>query len=143
MYLNATGLKTFLSAIVKIIASFLISIWLVGILSMINSVNTSVLNRSRQLMMLRSVGMTRKQLRKSVTLETIMFSTTAAVTGTILGIGIYALFIASEMRLRDFYAVPFIAAIALGINILLSILAALPAIRNLSKVESIAQAANG
>ncbi|MBP5379418.1 MAG: ABC transporter permease [Ruminococcus sp.] len=143
LYLNATGLKTFLSAIVKIIASFLISIWLVGILSMINSVNTSVLNRSRQLMMLRSVGMTRKQLRKSVTLETIMFSTTAAVTGTILGIGIYAPFIASEMRLRDFYAVPFIAAIALGINILLSILAALPAIRNLSKVESIAQAANG
>lgn len=143
-----TGLSSFISAIVKIVASFLISIWLVGVLSMINSVNTSVLNRSRELMMLRSVGMTKKQLRKSVMLETIMFSTTAAITGAILGTGLYMLtlietLISKELRLQDVAAIPAVVALALGINVLISIIAAIPAIKNLNKVESIAQAANG
>ena len=143
-----TGLSSFISAIVKIVASFLISIWLVGVLSMINSVNTSVLNRSRELMMLRSVGMTKKQLRKSVMLETIMFSTTAAVSGAILGTGLYMLtlietLISKELRLQDVAAIPAVVALALGINVLISIIAAIPAIKNLNKVESIAQAANG
>lgn len=143
-----TGLSSFISAIVKIVASFLISIWLVGVLSMINSVNTSVLNRSRELMMLRSVGMTKKQLRKSVMLETIMFSTTAAVTGAILGTGLYMLtlietLISKELRIQDVAAIPAVVALALGINVLISIIATIPAIKNLNKVESIAQAANG
>ena len=148
LYIGNTGLFSLISAIVKIVASFLISIWLVGVLSMINSVNTSVLNRSRELMMLRSVGMTKKQLRKSVMLETIMFSTTAAITGAILGTGLYMLtlieqLIAKQLRLQDIAAIPAVVALALGINVLISIIAAIPAIKNLNKVESIAQAANG
>ncbi len=148
LYIGNTGLFSLISAIVKIVASFLISIWLVGVLSMINSVNTSVLNRSRELMMLRSVGMTKKQLRKSVMLETIMFSTTAAITGAILGTGLYMLtlietLISKELRLQDIAAIPAVVALAFGINVLISIIAAIPAIKNLNKVESIAQAANG
>jgi ABC-type antimicrobial peptide transport system permease subunit len=142
VYTTCTGFTSFVSAIIKIVLTFLVSIWLVGILSMINSVNTSVLNRSRELMMLRSVGMSRKQLRKSVMQETVMFSATAAISGTLLGIGIYILFIMSDMKLSDFFAVPAVAAIALTLNIIISLIAAIPAVRNLNRVESIAQAAN-
>ena len=109
---------------------------------MVNSVNTSVLNRSRELMMLRSVGMSRKQLRKSVMLETIMFSSTAAIIGNILGIGFYMLTLWDDMKLKYLFSVPAVAALSICINILISILAALPAIKNLNNVESIAQAAN-
>ncbi|WP_024861522.1 ABC transporter permease [Ruminococcus flavefaciens] len=142
LYMSCTGFTSFVSAIIKIVLTFLVSIWLVGILSMINSVNTSVLNRSRELMMLRSVGMSRNQLRKSVMQETVMFSATAAISGTLIGIGIYMLCIMSEMKLSDFFAVPAVAAIALTLNIIISLIAAIPAVRNLNRVESIAQAAN-
>jgi len=142
IYMSVTGLQSLVGAILKIVLSFLISIWLVGILSMVNSVNTSVLNRSRELMMLRSVGMSRKQLRKSVMLETIMFSSTAAIIGNILGIGFYILTLWDDMQLKYLFSVPAVAALSLSINILISILAALPAIKNLNNVESIAQAAN-
>ena len=111
---------------------------------MINCVNTSVLNRSRELMMLRSVGMTRKQLRKSVILETIMFSATAAVIGTLLGLGIFLIFVYLLIREPSMLHISKVAAVliaSLVLNIIISLLSAIPAIRNLGKVEAIAQAA--
>lgn len=143
-FMAKTGLKEFVKAIVKIVLIFLISIWLVGILSMINCVNTSVLNRSRELMMLRSVGMTRKQLRKSVILETIMFSATAAVIGTLLGLGIFLIFVYLLIQEPSMLHIGKVAAViiaSLVLNIIISLLSAIPAIRNLGKGEAIAQAA--
>ena len=145
-FMVGTGITEFIDDIIKIVAGFLVSIWLVGIFSMVNSVNTSVLNRSRELMMLRSVGMSRKQLRKSVILETIMFSSTAAVSGTALGVGGFLAFV--FLLLEDKSAavwgmVLLMIAISIIVNIVIALLAAIPAIKNLSKVESIAQAANG
>lgn len=144
-FMVGTGVNELLNAIIKVIICFLVSIWLVGILSMVNSVNTSVLNRSRELMMLRSVGMSRKQLRKSVMLETIMFSSRGAIAGTILGAGGFlSLFIGDEKIPADAWRmVAIVVTISIIINILIALLAAIPAIKNLGKVESIAQAANG
>jgi ABC-type antimicrobial peptide transport system permease subunit len=146
IYMIGTGATEFINAIIKILIGFLVSIWLVGILSMINSVNTSVLNRSRELMMLRSVGMTRKQLRKSVMLETIMFSATAAVTGTALGVLGFIVFVFNIMHDKSpaiWGMVALIITISITVNIIISLIAAIPAIKNLGKVEAIAQAANG
>lgn len=139
-----TGRFSFIGAIVKVVLIFLVSIWLVGILSMINSVNTSVLNRSRELMMLRSVGMTRKQLRRSVLLETVMFSATAAVSGTIIGVAAFIItFGVDELRKPTALTVILPVVIAsLALNIIIALLSALPAIRSLGRVESIAQATN-
>ena len=143
-FTHNTGLFSFIGAIVKTVLIFLVSIWLVGILSMINSVNTSVLNRSRELMMLRSVGMTRKQLRRSVLLETVMFSATAAVSGTIIGVAAFIItFGVDELRKPTALTVILPVVIAsLALNIIIALLAALPAIRSLGRVESIAQASN-
>ena len=140
-YFAGTGLSSYINAIVKIVLAFLISIWLVGILSMINSVNTSVLNRSRELMMLRSVGMTRKQLRKSVLMETIMFSATAAIVGTILGVLIF-IPVWSEQLSKVIVPIIIVVALSLVFNIIIAVLSAIPATKSLEKVESIAQAVN-
>lgn len=140
-YFAGTGLNSFIKAIIKVVLAFLISIWLVGILSMINSVNTSVLNRSRELMMLRSVGMTRKQLRKSVLMETIMFSATAAIVGTILGALLF-IPVWSEQLSKVIVPIIIVVVLSLVFNIIIAILSAIPATKSLEKVESIAQAVN-
>ena len=144
-YRYSTGINQLVKAVVKAVLIFLASIWLVGILSMINSVNTSVLNRSSELMMLRSLGMTEKQLRRSVLLETVMFSSAAAISGTAVGTW---LFCSVSNLLSTIYseratgiAGPVIAVIAvtLVINVLIALLSALPAIRALGRVENIAR----
>ena len=139
-YMEGTGLFTFIGAIMKIVLIFLISIWLVGILSMINSVNTSVLNRSRELMMLRSVGMTRQQLRRSIMLETLMFSATAAIAGTLLGAGTFILLMHNDLSWKKLCAVPVVVVFTLALNVCISLASALPAIRSLGRVEAIARA---
>ena len=142
LYSMNTGLHEFIFAIAKIVLIFLVSIWLVGILSMINSVNTSVLNRSRELMMLRSVGMTRKQLRRSIMLETLMFSATAAISGTLIGVIAVRLAVGRfDMHELTAYVLP-VVIISLTLNIVIALLASIPAIRSLGRVESIAQASN-
>lgn len=141
-FMFVTGMEEFTKAIVKILLTFLVSIWLVGILSMINSVNTSVLNRSRELMMLRSVGMTKKQLRKSVMLETMMFSATSAIAGTALGAGIFLYYITqvmNETRLGIFGGVIVVIVLSIILNIAIAMLSSIPAIKSLERVNSIAQ----
>ena len=140
-YFAGTGLNSFIKAIIKVVLAFLISIWLVGILSMVNSVNTSVLNRSRELMMLRSVGMTRKQLRKSVLMETIMFSATAAIVGTILGVLLF-IPVWSDRLSKVIVSIIIVVLLSLIFNIIIAVLSAIPATKSLEKVESIAQAVN-
>ena len=140
-YMVGTGLIDFISSIVKLVLTFLVSIWLVGILSMVNSVNTSVLNRSRELMMLRSVGMTRQQLRKSVILETLLFSSTSAIMGTILGVAVFIL-VWNDRISKVIIPIIIVVILSIILNILIAIVSAIPAIKSLGKVESIAQAVN-
>lgn len=137
-YAIATGLNEFVKAIIKIAVSFILSIWLVGILSMINSINTSVLNRSRELMMLRSVGMSRKQLRQTVFLESVMFSAVSSGLGTITAVG--AFFVV--MIIAGFTPVMLVSMavgliLSIAVNIIIAGLAALPAVRSLEMAESL------
>ena len=142
LYPTNTGLIDLIFSLAKTVFIFLVSIWLVGILSMINSVNTSVLNRSRELMMLRSVGMTRKQLRRSILLETLMFSATAAISGTLIGV-IAVRLATGRFNLHELtaYVLP-VVLISLTLNVIIAMVASIPAIHSLGKVESIAQASN-
>lgn len=137
-YMTVTGFSEFVKAIIKIVITFIASIWLVGVLSMVNSINTSVLNRNRELMMLRSVGMSRKQLRKTVVLESVMFSALASSLGIILAIGAFfavMTMIGAEPMIFVSMAVGLILSIA--VNIIIAIFAAIPGARNLEKAESL------
>lgn len=137
-YMTVTGFSEFAKAIVKIAITFIAAIWLVGVLSMINSINTSVLNRSRELMMLRSVGMSRKQLRNTVLLESVMFSALSSSVGILTALGVFFVLMKGlgfEPVMLVSMAIGLLLSIAL--NIIIAILAAIPGARNLEKAESL------
>lgn len=135
-YLTNTGLKAFIGTIIKAILGFLISIWLVGILSMVNSINTSVLNRCPELSMLRSVGMSKKQLFGTVVIESITFSAISTIVGTILGIISSAFFLRYGYRIsigNILGTVVAITVVSLIVNLIIAFLAALPGVNILSR----------
>lgn len=141
-YYSGTGFKTLLTAIVTIAAVALLSLWMTGILSMINTVNTSVLNRADELMMLRTVGMSKKAVRRTVRLESMIFSGTATLIGCVLGAA-GAFFLASKIDISGdtemMWVLPmFFAAVGAAflltvlLNLLVASVAALPALRTLN-----------
>lgn len=141
-YYSGTGFKALIAAVVTIAAIVLLSIWLTGILTMVNTVNTSVLNRADELMMLRTVGMSKKAVRKTVLLESVIFSGTATLIGCILGLsGAFMLFNNLITELAEEHIMPLavsllMVAAALVITVLLNLLiasvAARPALRTLN-----------
>ena len=141
-FYSGTGFRGLITAVVTIAAIVLLSIWLTGILTMVNTVNTSVLNRADELMMLRTVGMTKKAVRKTVLLESVIFSGTATLIGCILGLsGAFMLFNEIIVSLAEEQIMPLAvsllaiaAAIVLTVllNLLIASVAARPALRTLN-----------
>nr|MCR5305017.1 ABC transporter permease [Oscillospiraceae bacterium] len=128
------------AAIITIAAIVLVSIWLTGILTMVNTVNTGVLNRADELMMLRTVGMSKKAVRRTVRLESMIFSGTATLIGCIIGLaGAFFLFTKMNLGSEDLWVLPLIFT-AIGVALLLTVLlnllvasvAAKPALRTLN-----------
>lgn len=133
-----TGLTVYVDALFSAVAVFLVSVWLVGVLSMTNSINTSVLNRQRELIMLRAVGMTKRQLMGTVVLEGMLFSAVSTVLGILMGIlGFSAILDVIDFGLLDRgYKFIMIFAVTGGIllvNLLIAALCALPGIDSLSR----------
>lgn len=137
-FIENTGRKSFINAVKIIALAVILTIWLIGIFSMTNTVNTSVLNRQRELSMMRAVGMTKKQLYGTVILESILFSASACIIGTVLGTGVMVVFLKSLLAALPI-EVSFITDAALTImisvviNLAIAVLASLPGISSLSK----------
>lgn len=144
-YFVNTGANDFIGSILKTAAVMVAAVWLVGILSMMNSIITSVLNRSRELMMLRSVGMTKKQLRKTVLQECRLFATVSSVLGSAAAAGIMFLF-AKIYGIDGIYlligagVMVIIAAIITAINMGAAALSAIPGVRSLERAEALTKA---
>ena len=132
----------FYKSIMRIIRIVLLVIWAVGVFSMVNTVNTSVLNRQNELVMMRAVGMTRRQLSGTVLLESALFCGISTVCGLIVSIICYFCGVAFMLRpengdvdayLRDALVQPglivLVIAAVLLINLVISVFAAIPGIR--------------
>lgn len=59
---------------------------IISVLGIVNTLGLSVMERTREVGLLRAVGMTRAQLRRMVTLESVMVATLGAVLGVVLGV---------------------------------------------------------
>lgn len=127
-----TGMTEFVNTIVKIVLTLMLSIWLCGIVSMMNTINTSALNRSRELIMMRAVGMTRKQLTGTVVLESLLFSSVSAIAGTLISIVGYQLIMRFILNFNATASGAAALVASLILNIVIAFLAALPAIRTLN-----------
>lgn len=135
-YFAGTGLKTFIAAVVKLVLMLLLSVWLVGVLTMTNCVNTSVLNRQKELLMMRSVGMSRKQLAGTVILESVIFSAFSVIIGTLLGsLSFVILKIAMGYVNGPLFMGAAIGTVAISLllNLIFAVLAALPGMDSLKR----------
>ena len=65
---------------------FIIVISLIGVTNIINTINSNMNLRRRELAMLKSIGMTKKEFNKMINLEAILYSTKALIIGIPLGI---------------------------------------------------------
>ena len=140
-YMDNTGQISFFNAIFKILGIFVVSVWLVGILTMVNSINTSVLNRQKELLMLRSVGMTKRQLQLSVMLEGVLYCLVSTVIGLLIGVGGYIFYVDyanwyfTGLSVMQVFILPVMFTVigTILLNLLIAVLAAVPALDSLSK----------
>ena len=59
---------------------------IIAIIGIVNTLGLSVLERTREIGLLRSIGMTRRQLRRTITLESVAIALLGAVLGLALGL---------------------------------------------------------
>lgn len=83
---NAKAEKQFVLIISIFLYGFIIVISLIGITNIINTINTNMNLRRRELAMLKSIGMTKHEFNKMIRLESIMYSFKSLVIGIPLGV---------------------------------------------------------
>ncbi|MBF6371298.1 FtsX-like permease family protein, partial [Nocardia puris] len=71
----------------------------IAILGIINTLALSVVERRREIGMLRAVGAMRAQIRRTIYLESVLIAVFGAIVGVLLGLGIGVGFLRT---LRDF-----------------------------------------
>lgn len=107
---------------------------IIAIIGIVNTLGLSVLERTREIGLLRSIGMTRRQLRTTITLESVAIAVLGAVLGLALGL-IYGVLL--QRVLKDdlaVLAVPFgqlllFAVIAVVVGVLAAVIPAVRASR--------------
>jgi putative ABC transport system permease protein len=111
-----SGLKSILNVLYVLLA---LSV-LVSIFGIVNTLVLTVFERTRELGMLRAIGMTRRQVRRMIRHESVITSLIGAVIGLVLGVILAALLIARVDEINFFtpwtqLVVFLIAAIFVGI----------------------------
>ena len=78
--------KAQVDQVLLLIDALLVLSVLIAVLGIVNTLAMSVLERTREIGLLRAVGMTRRQLRRTVRLEAVLISLYGAVLGLALGV---------------------------------------------------------
>ncbi len=104
---------------------------IIAIIGIVNTLGLSVLERTREIGLLRSIGMTRRQLRGTITLESVAIAVLGAVLGMALGL-VYGTLLQQVLK-EDLavLAIPFSQLLVFGvIAVVVGVLAAvIPAAR--------------
>jgi putative ABC transport system permease protein len=113
---QVSGLKSILNVLYVLLA---LSV-LVSIFGIVNTLVLTVFERTRELGMLRAIGMTRRQVRRMIRHESVITSLIGAVIGIVLGIILAALLISRVKEINFFLpwgqlVIFLIAAIFVGI----------------------------
>ena len=109
---------------------------IVALLGIVNTLALSVHERTRELGLLRAVGMSRRQVRRMVRAESVITAAIGAVLGIVLGVAFAA--IVSRPLAEDGFVFEIPVGTLIGVVILASIvgvLAAIPPARRAAKVD--------
>lgn len=91
-YTAASAMRKLMQFAVTAIMYVLAIFFFINIFNIMNTVHTSIMNRQRELAMVRAVGMTRSQMRASIILEAVNYIIVSVIIGTIVSAGIVYLF---------------------------------------------------
>ncbi len=136
LFYEHTGFSTLLGAILTLCAVALLAVWLTGIFTMINTVNASVLNRSSELTMMWQVGMSARQMRVAVSMESLSYCAISGIFGAVLGAAAAMFFGSATSILTARPMLMFLLALAaalftLIVNCAVAVLGALPSLHSL------------
>lgn len=135
-YMYGTGRQNFINSIIGIVATFILSIWLGGIFSTISITSSGIINRSRELMMIRAVGMTRKQLIGTIILESVMYAFISTIVGIVSGVALLKFIMGEILGIVFAEEIAVMASVILiitAINLAAALIAALPCIKSFKK----------
>jgi putative ABC transport system permease protein len=121
-----------INALLGILYGLLALAIVIAILGIINTLALSVVERRREIGMLRAVGMLRPQVRRTIYLESMLIAVFGAIVGVVLGGTFGSLFVRTLRGSGlDQIAIPYGQAVSmLGLSAVVGVLAALwPAIR--------------
>jgi putative ABC transport system permease protein len=124
------------NGLVTLIYALLALSVIIALLGIVNTLALSVHERTRELGMLRAVGMSRRQVKRMIRAESVITAAIGAVLGTVLGI-VFALIVSRPLAADGFvFSLPIGSLIAVFILAgLAGVLAAFPPARRASKVD--------
>ncbi|WP_455616273.1 FtsX-like permease family protein [Eisenbergiella sp.] len=97
--------KTSLGSIMIIGTVFSVLLLLIGLMNFVNTITTNIYSRRKELATLESIGMTKKQIMKTLTLEGMYYAIFSLVLVTVIGIPLTYGFI--QMTRETFYFLTF------------------------------------
>jgi len=127
--------KAFKLQISILLMGFTIVIALISAVNIVNTVTTNILLRSKEIAALKAIGMTRKQVKKMITFEGVLFGLYGGIIGSILGTILSYVLYNPMSNIRDFkFILPWESiVIAIIAVIIMGYVSALIPLRRLSK----------
>jgi putative ABC transport system permease protein len=124
------------NGLVTLIYALLALSVIIALLGIVNTLALSVHERTRELGMLRAVGMSRRQVKRMIRAESVITAAIGAVLGTVLGI-VFAVIVSRPLASQGFVlSVPIGSLIAVFILAgIAGVLAAVPPARRAAKVD--------
>jgi putative ABC transport system permease protein len=124
------------NGLVTLIYTLLALSVITALLGIVNTLALSVHERTRELGMLRAVGMSRRQVKRMIRAESVITAAIGAVLGTVLGI-VFAVIVSRPLASQGFVlSVPIGSLIAVFVLAgIAGVLAAIPPARRASKVD--------
>ncbi|HET9420714.1 MAG TPA: FtsX-like permease family protein [Nocardioides sp.] len=109
----------------------------IAVLGIVNTLALSVIERTREVGLLRAIGVSRRQLRRMITLESVVISVLGTVLGVLLGTGFgIALMRAVRDEGLEVIAVPYgQMALFLALSVLVGVLAAVFPARRAARLD--------
>ncbi len=118
-----------------LLMGFIIVITLISAVNIVNTVTTNILLRNKEIAALKAIGMTRKQVRKMITFEGVLFGLYGGIIGSVVGTILAYILYNPMSNIRDFkFTLPWNSIIiSIVAVIIMGYVSALIPLRRLSK----------